>query len=119
VSWHYLLRWPPSLNHLYPTARNGRRFLSVAGKQFKQSVWADVLAQGRPARPLSGRLSILIEVFPPDRRVRDLSNLVKIIEDSLTDAGVWKDDGQIDDLHVIRRAVTLDGAVRVTIKRLP
>jgi len=119
VSLTYLLSWPPSLNHLYPTARNGRRFLSLAGKQFKQAVWAAVQAQGRPAKPLAGRLSLLIEAFPPDRRVRDIGNLEKIISDSLTAAGVWVDDGQIDDLHIIRRKVTLDGAVRVTIGRCP
>jgi len=114
----YLLPYPPSLNHLYPTVR-GRRMLSVTGRKFKEAVVVAVLSQGRPAKPLTGRLWYVFRVYPPDRRVRDLSNVVKILEDSLTAAGVWEDDGQVDDQHVLRMPPTQDGAVEVTVGRLP
>jgi Holliday junction resolvase RusA-like endonuclease len=45
---------------------------------------------------------VVVEVYVPDRRKRDLDNLHKGILDSLTHAGVWGDDSQIDDLRIYR-----------------
>jgi Holliday junction resolvase RusA-like endonuclease len=42
----------------------------------------------------------LLVVFP-DRRRRDLSNVVKSVEDGLNGV-VWADDSQIAELHVVR-----------------
>ena len=113
----YRLPFPPSLNHMYPTVR-GRRVLSSAGQRFKASVVALVLAQGRPAKPLAGRLRVEVHVYPPDRRRRDLSNLIKAVEDSLTAAGVWVDDEQVDHLTVVRREVVAGGKVEVHVESL-
>ena len=94
------LPWPPTLNHLYPTVQ-GRRVLSTAGKAYHQEVSAAILKQwGIPVVCLTARLSLVIEVYPPDKRRRDLSNLVKIIEDSLQTAEAKK--GLID--YARRRA---------------
>jgi Holliday junction resolvase RusA-like endonuclease len=44
----------------------------------------------------------------------DLSKLVRATEDALTNAGVWRDDGQVVTLHVAKRwadPVTLPGAI--------
>lgn len=113
----YTLPWPPSLNNMYPTVR-GRRVLSAEGKRFKASVVAHVLSQGRPAKPLAGRLRLEVLVYPPDRRRRDLSNLVKAVEDALTAAGVWEDDSQVDVLQVARMFVSPKGAITVTVESL-
>jgi Holliday junction resolvase RusA-like endonuclease len=37
--------------------------------------------------------------------------------DSLTYAGVWEDDGQIDDLRIIRREVCPGGKVVVRVRQ--
>lgn len=42
-------------------------------------------------------------MVPPDRRKRDLDNLLKSLLDGLEGAGVFKDDAQIDDLQIVRR----------------
>ena len=70
----------------------------------------------------AGSLLVLFELFPPDRRRRDLDNSNKAIADALQHAGVIVDDCQIDDWRIVRRAVNKTrypaGAVVVTIKQL-
>lgn len=69
-----------------------------------------------PEKPLDGALSLSVEfMFPwlsshtkPTRALRqiphakrlDCSNLVKLLEDVMTEMGFWHDDGQICDLRV-------------------
>jgi len=53
--------------------------------------------------PLTVRLEVRIELFPPDNRRRDIDNYTKCVLDSLTKSGVWEDDSQIDKLTIIRR----------------
>jgi crossover junction endodeoxyribonuclease RusA len=48
------------------------------------------------------KLSVKIIACPPDKRRRDLDNLLKATLDALQHAGVYKDDCQIDDLHISR-----------------
>ncbi|NBW23084.1 MAG: RusA family crossover junction endodeoxyribonuclease, partial [Caulobacteraceae bacterium] len=51
------------------------------------------------------------EAFPPDKRKRDLDNVLKSLLDALTHANVWDDDSQIDDLRIYRNIVA--GMVKV------
>lgn len=62
---------------------------------------------------ITGPVSVVIEAFPPDKRRRDLDNLLKGLFDSLTHAGVWLDDYQVNDVRIFRS--TIGGMVRVTI----
>ena len=77
-----------------------------------------VLRQGRPAKPLSGRLWVEVLAYPPDRRRRDLDNLGKASFDSLTHALVIEDDGLFDDMRFIRAGTTDGGMLKVTIGRM-
>jgi crossover junction endodeoxyribonuclease RusA len=45
---------------------------------------------------------IVINVYPPDARKRDLDNLLKCLLDSLQTAKVYEDDSQIDYLLIKR-----------------
>lgn len=57
--------------------------------------------------PLAGRLGVSIEVFAPNKRARDLDNLLKVT----LDAGnglLWADDVQIDDLRIVLCGVDPD-----------
>jgi len=65
-----------------------------------------------------GRLSVRIEAYPPDKRKRDLDNLPKAPLDALTISGLWKDDSQIDELHIVRCSVVSAGFIRVVINQL-
>jgi len=57
----------------------------------------------------SGRLGLVIAAYPPDRRKRDLDNLLKATLDALVFAKVIKDDGDIDELGIARREVMPGG----------
>ena len=64
------------------------------------------------------RLKVCIELYPPDRRVRDIDNVVKSTLDALCQCGIFVDDGQIDVLHVTREKVIKWGAAVVTIEKI-
>lgn len=105
------LPWPPSMNSLYPSAKNGRRFLSQRGKEYQLAI--KVALSGLSAPP--GRLAYKAVMFPPDRRKRDLSNHLKALEDCLTKCGFWEDDSLVDDLRAIRGPIRKGGAVVVEV----
>lgn len=43
-----------------------------------------------------------ILVYPPDKRKRDIDNLIKIVADSLQDARYYMNDSQIDKIIIER-----------------
>ena len=62
-----------------------------------------------------GRLSVTIAAPMPDRRRRDLDNLLKCALDCLTKAGIWEDDSTIDVLTITRGDVHSPGWLDVEI----
>ena len=106
------LPFPPSVNHLWRRVGN-RTIVSREGRSYRTAVRRALLARG--VRPLDGRLAVAIEVYPPDRRRRDLDNLQKCLLDSLAHGGVYADDAQIDRLVVVRRGVVPGGKVRIRV----
>lgn len=67
---------------------------------------------------MTGRLGVTIHCHVPDHRRRDLGNLEKCLCDSLTNAGIWEDDSQIDDLRLVRASKVEGGMVRVEIREI-
>ena len=49
-----------------------------------------------------GRIFLNIRVYPPDKRKRDIDNLIKVVADSLQDAGFYENDSQIDRIFIER-----------------
>lgn len=94
------LPWPPSVNHYWRNVA-GRTLISADGRAYRKAVSDHVFTQ-RAAKRLAGRLEVRIYAAMPDKRSRDLDNLLKSILDSLTHAGVWIDDSQIDVLSIRR-----------------
>jgi crossover junction endodeoxyribonuclease RusA len=116
------LPYPPSVNQIWRSVRIGkfnRVLLSKAGRQYRADVKSAVQKQVGKLRPTNARLKVCILACMPDKRRRDLSNILKAIEDALTAAGVWNDDEQIDMLSVVRGPVNPRyGYVDVSIERL-
>lgn len=100
------LPWPPSVNHYWQRNRNGGLRVGDAGVAFRGATLAAVrrsgLALGDPGR---SRLRVALRAFQPDKRRRDLDNLLKATLDALAHAGVYEDDAQIDELVVVRAGV--------------
>jgi crossover junction endodeoxyribonuclease RusA len=110
------LPWPPTVN-TYWRAVSGRVLISAKGRAYREAVvWQKAREKWAAAAP-GARLAVDIEAFMPDKRRRDLDNLPKAVLDSLTHAGVWEDDSQIDDLRV-RRADDIAGMLRVRIREI-
>lgn len=115
------LPYPPSINNYYGyNRRTGARYILKEGRDYRQKV----IAALRPAlekqkwEALEVPLSVWCEVHCPDNRHRDLDNLNKCLLDSLTHAGVYKDDWHIDDLRCTRGDVAKPGYVRVYIRKI-
>lgn len=64
---------------------------------------------------MNGPLSLRIDAAPPDRRSRDIDNILKAVMDALQAAGVYHDDTQVDDLHVVRLPVNRTAGIICTI----
>ena len=95
------LDWPPTVNHYYTVAR-GRKILSSRGRQYKQDAIFHMMMQRAP-KPDWEQFAVSIDAYPPDRRTRDLDNLLKPILDALTAYGAITDDSAINHLTIIRR----------------
>ena len=112
VEFCYQLPYPPSVNHIYRRTKRGGVMLDDKARSYREEV---IYAIGKGHTTLTGRLRVQVDAYMPDRRTRDVSNILKALEDAMTHAGVWKDDGQIDDLRVIRRGVESPGRVVVRV----
>jgi crossover junction endodeoxyribonuclease RusA len=109
------LPYPPSINHYWRRV-GPRTLISREGRRFRQRVLA-ILA-GLGVEPLVGRLTVQVEVFPPDGRRRDLDNCLKSLFDALEKAGAYHDDSQITVLQAIKHKPEPSGRVVVTIKTI-
>jgi len=112
------LPFPPSVNTYWRHDR-GRTHISHDGLRFRHTVAALWLEHGGPGFKATDRLALTVEVRPPDKRRRDLDNVLKAIQDSLEHAGVFPDDSQIDSLLVHRVAPQVGlGGVLVTVEAI-
>jgi crossover junction endodeoxyribonuclease RusA len=112
------LPYPPTCNtfwrHIVYRGQP-RTLISEAGRKYQRVVAQMALFQYAGVFPTQ-RLRVDVIVYPPDRKRRDLDNLGKSLLDSLTKAGVWGDDAQIDSLHFERGDVRKGGGVTVCVR---
>ena len=106
-------QWPPSTNTYWRHAR-GRTFIGARGLAYRAHVHA-VAIDTKSVAHMRGRLRVEIIAHPPDRRRRDIDNLLKALCDAMQYAGIYVDDSQIDFISVARGDVVRDGAVEVSI----
>lgn len=110
------LPYPPTVNHYWGRKhrmsrdRSGKlkvfcqTFIKQKGKLFhKLSGW-QFKANGI-RETLTSNLSVTIDVYPPDRRIRDIDNLFKAIADTLEKNNVIKNDNQIQSITISKRDV--------------
>jgi crossover junction endodeoxyribonuclease RusA len=110
-----VLPWPPSVNGYFASVR-GRLILAAKGRAYREAVKWMAVEQKWPNFNHS-RIRIEFEAWMPDKRRRDLDNLLKSLCDSLTHAGLWHDDSQIDDLRIYR-APLVGGMIKARISAL-
>ena len=105
------LPYPPTVNH-YWTVGRGRIYISPEGRAYRRQVKA-ILA-GVPR--IDGPVDVAIVACPPDRRRRDLDNLLKCLLDSLGSSGVFVDDSLIQRLLVVWGPRVTQGCVECGIQ---
>jgi crossover junction endodeoxyribonuclease RusA len=124
LTYEFLLSWPPSVNTYWRFPRMGvasRPLISKEGRAWRKSVaqWVMINRQKLKLRgPMTGRLAVFVAAYPPDRRRRDLDNLLKATLDALQHAGVYLDDEQIDLITVKRMQKTDGGLLSVNVSEL-
>ncbi len=91
------LPYPPSVNRYYRHV-GARTLISREGRTYRRQV--QELLANRRMQPMEGRLAVIVDLFPPDRRRRDADNTMKCLLDSLEHADVYHDDSQIVHLEV-------------------
>ncbi len=93
----FRLPWPPSVNRYWRRNPKGRgMFISAQGRAFREEV-AEIVGK---ITTLSGEAEVEILACPPDRRRRDLDNILKATLDALESAGVVEDDAQFKRILV-------------------
>jgi crossover junction endodeoxyribonuclease RusA len=114
------LPYPPSVNHYWKLSimksRTGKRHVPVVrvgedGIRYAASVRTALDG----VQTLAGPLAVRIVANPPDRRTRDVDNVLKCLLDSLTKAGIWQDDSQIELLVVQRGELQPGGSIEMTV----
>ena len=115
------IMWPPSVNHEWMKAR-GRIILTPKGRTYRAYVAGKILAMRAhgvlPKASLTGDLAVAMELYPPDRRRRDVDNYSKAVLDALTHTHLWRDDSQIKRQTVTVREPKAGGQVVLTISAL-
>ena len=120
LSFEATLPWPPTVNSYWRHRVIGKLatvYVSADGQAYRKAVNLCLMEHGIKTYAIEGDLRVEIEVFAPDRRKRDIDNLLKSLLDSLTHAQVWKDDNQIADLRIYRNK-QIAGIVKVRVYEL-
>ena len=91
------LPFPPSVNHYWRHVGH-RTLISRTGRAYRQQVLYDVQQLG--LRAITGPIKLEVIATRPDRRRRDVDNLLKSLLDALDHADVYEDDSQIQDLRI-------------------
>ena len=98
--------YPPSVNHYWRINRAGSGtrkvgvHVSPEGQAYRGIVMIDCIEQSVVNLMLKGRLKVHIKATRPDKRKRDLDNLLKATLDALAYARVYEDDSQFDDIRI-------------------
>ncbi|MBC8140818.1 MAG: RusA family crossover junction endodeoxyribonuclease [Armatimonadetes bacterium] len=112
------LPYPPTANHLKTALvirGRARMVKSATARNYAAEVAA--IVQAANIQPITdGDIELLIVVYRP-RKVGDLDNCIKIIQDSMK-GGVFADDKQITAIHAYRRDDKANPRVEVQLCRV-
>ena len=116
------LPYPPTINHYWRRV-GAQTKISGEGRRFRREVIG--ILRELKVKAISGPVKVDILACRPDRRRRDIDNILKSLLDALHHAGAYEDDSQIWRLSVEwaldvenQLATCPGGWVMVTIKEL-
>ena len=96
IEKHVSLPWPPSTNKLWRYSRRG---------VYRTAKYTKYIAECRQFHmhqedPFDAPVKVQIWACPPDRRIRDLDNLLKSLLDVCVKLGCLTDDHWVHDLRI-------------------
>jgi crossover junction endodeoxyribonuclease RusA len=109
----FRLPWPPSLNTYYVCIR-GRKVLSRKGRLYAEEVSRLVKRYGIDYE-IGEQIFVDIKLAPPRNGLWDSDNYTKALFDSITKAGVWKDDSLVWKYSVEKLEKYAAGEVYISI----
>lgn len=101
-----------SVNHCWKRSRYGV-YLDPRVKQYRLMV--EIVCSGHTRLGKSG-VDVMISCFYPNKRKRDLDNILKVTLDALVGAKVFDDDSQIVKLGIEHAGYTPEGRLEVRIR---
>lgn len=99
---------PVSANQRLIKSKTGILINSVKYRDWHYLALFQIRNQLPKIETLTGRIKLSVEVHFKDHRRRDLDNIVKGLQDVLTEAKFFIDDCQIDELFVKRSEIDKD-----------
>jgi crossover junction endodeoxyribonuclease RusA len=106
---------PPSVNHYY--RRVGyKTLISREGRKYREKVCHLIAIEGLPCFTVPVYLEI--EWYPPDKRRRDVDNILKPLLDSLQHGRLLEDDALVKGLWVERYTPHKPGRVIVRVREV-
>lgn len=99
------LPYPVTINHYYGF-RGSQKFIKKKGKEYREDVERIVNEPYETpfnAVSFGGLIIVSVTIYPPDKRKRDVDNVLKCLLDALQHAGVFENDNQISKLVVERK----------------
>lgn len=110
--------YPPSVNRWTRALGRGRVVLTKEARDYKASIEERFDRMNLPVPFYTSEpLAVVYEVHPPDRRRRDLSNILKVLEDSLN-GYLWTDDSQIKAFLMVMMSPIPSGRVDLIVQPL-
>lgn len=109
-----VLPYPVSVNNCWFRSKKGV-YLNPKIKIYRHEVWAIMFVTERFN---DKKIRLEIDVYPPDKRHRDIDNICKVAIDSLQHAGVFNDDSQVHQLYVEKKEHVKFGKLKITIKEI-
>lgn len=111
-----MLPWPPSINTYWRPGPRGM-YMTAKGREYRENGLRQFSEYNFPV--IVGRSYIKITAWPPDRRIRDLDNIVKPILDLLEHAQIIENDNLFDQIYIRRGEIEKFGQIFVEITPSP
>ncbi len=109
------LPYPPTVNSYWRTNyKAGKTYISKKSKEFQSKVFIACMGY----LLIKGKVRVEVDLYPPDRRKRDIDNPMKALLDALTKAKIIEDDSFIDQLKITRKEIVKQGKTVVRIFQL-
>ncbi len=112
----FIVPGPPVPTARTRSTRNGTHYNTKRTRDYRARVKLHALAEMKHRPPLKGELLLIANFKLPDRRRRDLDNLVKGVKDAMNGI-VWDDDSQVVAELVTKKVDKENTGARIWVAR--